>query len=303
MRPWMLFGLTLVGCGVEAPTDPLEAGCGAPYEPFAATNYQNQLLRVDAYEQIGAICDQAVISESDFAAIETLYVETASLQEKVQGRTDDHAYASVVEVGASLDAQIIDAIEAGRTGANSDVQCQIIDKTLQRFFALSVFHEGWKSADPDRTLEEMQVGWDEAFGYLGLSNDGTTTRGVAQTLEKRDAEFGFSTTDLAFNGLLDGRCALEAGDPAGALAALEGVDHALLTGLALSVVHEMEVYGDDPLVKGWEGALYWNAVSDWVQQLDPDAHSEISTEFTKAPDEIDSAVVYDHMVRALDLGL
>ena len=302
MRSWILLGLTLTGCGVEAPADPLEPGCGAPYEPFAATNYENQLLRVDAYEQIGAICDLDEISESDFAAIEALYVDTASLQEKVQGRTDDHDYASVVEVGASLDARIVHAIESGKSGSSPAVQCQIVDKTLQRFFALSVFHEGMKSADPDRTLEEMQVGWDEAFGYLGLSNDGTTTKGVAHTLEKRDDEFGFSTTDLAFNGLLDGRCALESGDPSGALDALADMDHALLTGLALSIVHEMQVYGDDPLVKGWEGALYWEAVSDWVQQLDADAHHVISSEFMKAPDEIDPVVVHDQMVRVLDLG-
>lgn len=307
MSRWIpLLSLLLVGCDAgdtdsDADSDGSLA-CGAPYEPFNAANYENQLLRVAAYDQIVAIRKSEGFSAEDFAEIEALYVDTAELSAKVAGRTDDHADAAVVDIGAVLHADITAAIAAGKAGDNIAVQGQIIDKTLQRFFALSVYHEGRKAADTAETPEGIQEGWDEGFGYFGVSNDGTATTGVASTLAKRDAEFGLSLVDTAFNGLVAGRCAVADDDREQALAALEDVDRALLTGFAASVVHEMDEYADESEIKFHEGLLFWNAARDATNTRDPAAAATIDAEFAKGWESLTPATVRDAMSSTWGLG-
>jgi hypothetical protein len=278
------------------------AQCGAPYVPFDAANYENQSLRVGAYEQIVALRKGDNFSAADFATIEDLYVNTAELQVTVQGRTDDHSFASVIDTGVDLDAAIMAAVADGASDLDIAVQGQIIDKTLQHFFTLSVYHEGMKSADEANPIEDMQAGWDGGFGYLGVSNDGTEASGIAKTLASRDEEFQTSTLDLAFNGLLTGRCGLAASDTAATLAALDDVDGAMLHGMALSVVHEMDEYTEDPLIKGWEGLLFWNIVDDYVRTLDSNAADTIDAEFAKGVDRIDAALVREELAAVLGLA-
>jgi hypothetical protein len=279
------------------------SNCSAPYAPFDAANYENQFLRVGAYTEIVALRKGDNFAATDFAEIEDLYLNTASLAEKVEGRTDDHAEASVPAIGAVLHGDITDAIAAGMADTDISVQGQIVDKTLQRFFGLSVLHEGLKSADDANTLEEAQAGWDEGFGYLGISNDGQDVSGIAGTLASRDEEFGFSTAETAFNGLLDGRCALANGDREAAVAAIMDVDEAIMTGFALSVVHEMDEYADDPLIKGWEALLYYRAIADQVGVLDAGAKATVDAEFEKGVEAIDAAVVRAAIVDAYGFGI
>ena len=293
----------VVACnGGETDETDTSATCGAPYEPFLAANYEAQLQRVAAYEQIVATADASDFSASSFSAMATLYT-TAELNAKVAGRTDDHAYASTPAIGASLDADIQEALTAGAAGTDIDVQAQIIEKTLQRFFALSVYHEGRKAADAALTAAEVAEGWDEGFGYFGVSNDGAIATGVARTLENRDLEFGLSLVDTAFNGLIDGRCALDTDDRAAALTALETVDRAILTGLAASVVHEMDEYAvEADVVKFREAELYWAAVKDATNEADAAAATTIQAELDSGPDDVDPAAVREAMVTAWGLS-
>lgn len=299
--------MLLAACGGDAPANDSGSSdalpCGAPYAPFDAANYENQFLRVGAYEQIVALRKGDSFSAADFDAIEALYTDTAELQGKVQGRTDDHSYTTDPAVGATLDGLITAAIAAGKADESIAVQGQIIDKTLQRFFYLSVFHEGMKAADDANALEDMQIGWDEGFGYFGISNDGTTTEGIAATLQKRDDEFGLSLVDTAYNGLLDGRCGLAGDDTAAALDALASVDLAIVQGFALSVVHEMDEYADDPLIKGWEGKLYWDAVADYALSADAANHAVAAEAFAGDLEAIDAPTVRAAVIDAFGLAL
>lgn len=297
----MLFVLGLValgpcliaGCPDDTSDDDSadDQACEAPYTPFDAANYQNQFLRVGAYEQIVAIRKSEDFAASDFDTIEELYTTTASLQEKVQGREDDHSYATAVEIGAQLDVDITEAIAAGKAGDEIDVQGQIVDKTLQRFFFLSVYHEMMKSQDPDKTAADIDKGWDEAFGYFGTDNDGEEPTGIAKTLSKRDVEFGFALVAEVFNALLDGRCVAADADYVGVVDHIETADLAMLRGFALSVVHEMDEYDDDPLIKGWEALLYWNIISDYALTVDADLHAAVEAEFEKGVEAVDAPVL------------
>lgn len=300
MRSLALSLVALIGCngpnetdGVDTDTD-AAAACGAPYEPFDPANYENQFLRVDAYQQIVEIRKSEEFEASDFDQIESLYNEN-DLSAKVQGRGDDHEYASVVAIGEQMHADITAAIAAGKADDNIAAQGQIIDKTLQRFFYLSVYHETMKSQ-----LEpaEANKGWDEGFGYFGIENDGQNPQGIAATLSKRDEEFGLSLVDTAFNGLVDGRCALESGDAEVVVAAIDTVDLAMLRGFSASVVHEMDEYADDTEIKFVEAELYFHIVADHVESLDADAHAAIAAEFDKGADGLDPAVVRAAIVSA-----
>lgn len=299
MRPLFLLAPLLFACnGGETDETDTSATCGAPYEPFLASNYEAQLQRVDAFEQIVALSDATDFSASSFAAMETLY-GTADLSAKVVGRTDDHAGASTVAIGAVLDADIRAALAAGAAGDDIHVQAQIIDKSLQRFFALSVYHEGQGAADPEMAAADVAGQWDEGFGYFGLSNDGQTAKGIAATLAKRDTEFGLSLVDTAFNGLIDGRCALVTDDRAAALTALEVIDGAVLTGFAASVVHEMDEYEEssDPVVYA-EAELYWKAVKDATTARDATSAAAIQAEFDEGAGNAEPEAVREAIATA-----
>jgi hypothetical protein len=303
-RTWI--GLvSLAAC--NGPDETGETGepvaCAAPYAPFDPVNYENQYLRVAAYGQIVDLRKSETFSAADFATIESLYVDTAELSVKVEGREDDHAYTSDAAVGAALHADITAAIAAGKAGDDIAIQGQIVDKTLQRFFFLSVYHEMMKSQDAANAAIDVQTGWDEAFGYYGLDNDGANPQGIAGTHASRDEEFGMSVVDTVYNALVDGRCAVAEDDRAGALPSIEAADRAMLNGFGLSVVHEMDEYSEDPLEKGWEGLLYWKVVADWVLSVDPAAHAAIEAEFAKGVDALDPAVVRANTIQAFGFTL
>jgi hypothetical protein len=279
----------------------LGAECGAPYEPFDPANYESQFQRVAAFTQIVAIRKSDTFSAADFTEIEDLDVNTAALQAKVQGREDDHDDAAVAALGVELDAAITAAIAAGKEDDNIDVQGQIIDKTLQRFFYLSVYHEMMKSQDDGAVAADVEKGWDEGFGYFGVENDGQNPAGIALTLSKRDEEFGLSLVDTAYNGLVDGRCLIEEGDTEGLPATIEAIDLALLRGFGASVVHEMDEFSEEPDIKFWEGLLYWEIVADTVATIDPDARSAIDAEFAEGAVDIlafDAALVRTEVMTA-----
>jgi hypothetical protein len=296
--------VSILGCGeTDTEEEAKSSVCEAPYQPFDTANYQNQILRVGAYTEIVGIRKSDDFKASDFERIEELYQTAASLQEKVQGREDDHDYASTVAIGALLDQEITEAIAAGTSNDEIAVQGQVVDKTLQRFFYLSVFHEMMKSQNTDNTADGIEKGWDEAFGYFGLNNDGDTPTGIAATIQKRDIEFGFTLMSDVFNGLLDGRCLVAEGNYGDLVAVIERVDLALLRGFALSVVHEMDEYEENPLIKGWEGLLYWNIVAEYVNTQDTGVHDTIQAEFDRGPESIDPDVVRAAIVGAFGFDL
>lgn len=183
----------------------------ADYVAFDEANYLNQQLRVQAYVDMIDLMKAAESAEpfdpslaaTNFGEAARLYRETASLQEKVQGRTDDHFEDKPV-VGADIDADIAAALERGRTATvalDAKLARQTVDKQLVHFFYLSVVHE-------------MMLGqrgkWDEAFGYAGMGpeNREENRKALAAVATSRDATNNTTLADDIFNGLIDGACAL-----------------------------------------------------------------------------------------------
>ena len=223
------------------------------YVAFDAANYSNQLLRVQAHAEIAGSLKAAIAVEpfdatgvrAAFAAAKATYEDTASLREKVQGRGDDH-FEDSPNVGAELDATIMEWLavgEAAEDALTATLARQWVDKTLIHFFFLSVYHE-LVAGKTDK--------WDEAFGYFGAPVDNAEgdRAGLAGVATKRDATNGTALAAEAYNGLLEGSCALALGlEAAGAesldwrevpavKSAVESVDLVMQEALAYSVAHE-----------------------------------------------------------------
>lgn len=277
------------------------AAAGKSYQPFQQANLANQLLRVSAWQSINTLRKSAdfkaehfgescgkwstsVTTASDPSKFGSLYVETANLSVKVQGRKDVHSYANPVELGKKLDAAICAAIEAGaKAGATPrdsvgsiDWHAQIVDKSLQHFFYASLFNY---------LLDGSRKGYDEGVGYYGMSLDGAEGIGLAGTVASRDGNCGTTYASQIWGLLRSGRDKLDAAliaegktgnedklsKPTAELQALASeIDSKILEVLALSLGREVIGIqkGDKPSIKLIEGRMFAAMLLPYVAQWD-----------------------------------
>ena len=272
------------GCGAgdnkQVIDDAKGQNCGAAaYTPFNAANHASQDQRIALQATIGAMAADALAditkAPAVFAEIEGLYASTADLQAKVQGRADDHFPddAEAKAVGKAIDADIVAGIARGK-GATAEVDVdiakEIIDKSLTRFWYLSVYHE---------LIEGDRVTYDEAFGYLGTGakNDASGLLSIASVAAKRDATNGTTYEKQLFEGILAGSCAIDKALKAADAESLDWksdeayakvvaeIDGLMLKVLAASVGHELfeplaTADPEEAKVAFHEGAHYFFAV-------------------------------------------
>jgi len=331
--------MVLTGCGgdsdpAEGPTN--NASCSAAsdsYQPFDAANYANQIARVDAYNAIKKTRKSGSFSAADFGdlnavdganktpsdnTLAALYVETASLAEKVAGRKDDHAYAvsyNAGSAGAYLDELIRSAITQGaaadavtRNAVGSiDWHGQRIDKGLQHFFYLSVFHE---------MLLGARKNWDEAFGYYGRDADGDPSGGISATVASRDDNCGLGIDDIIFAKLIEAKCELDkaltaAGtdsvDPTTVPALdklIKQIDLQLLTVFALSAAREFRDLptSDKPSIKLIEGRVFFGILEPFMIENNSADAAFVRAEVDKdVPSEVDTAAIVTKITAAFGL--
>jgi hypothetical protein len=274
----------VLGCGggdnERLEQDAQGQNCGAvTYAAFDPANHVSQDARVEAQAQINeaiaAVTADPTQAAAVFAQVEVVYRDTTELQAKVQGRADDHfpGDPAAAQVGVEIDAFITDGIARGKvatTALDVTVAKQLIDKSLTRFFYLSVFYE--------LALGE-RAKYDEAFGYLGTGadNDPASLRSVAAIALKRDGDNGTTLEPDLFTGILAGSCALDKRLTADGVeqlvwtedeayaAEVRGIDERMKKVLAASVGHEFfepvsALPPDEAVVKLYEGALYFYAI-------------------------------------------
>jgi hypothetical protein len=277
--------LTLgAGCGAgdnqKVIDDAKGQNCGATtYTAFAAANHTEQSERAALQATFAVMAEDALADVSKapsiFAEIEGLYTTSADLRAEVQSRADQHFPddADALAAGKTIDAHIMDGIARGK-GATSetdvDVAKEIIDKSLTRFFYLSVYHE----------LVEAERGpYDEAFAYLGTGprNDPSSLLSVAAVAAKRDATNGTTYGALLFDEIIEGSCALDKALKAADAESIDWksdedyahdvaeIDETMEKVLAASVGHELYeplsmVDPEEAKVAFHEGAYYFFAI-------------------------------------------
>jgi len=322
----MVLGTGLVACGSDETDENVDKtgqklDCSAVdvgnYQPFDPANLQNQLARVDAYEAIKStrkgdgfaatdfgdllIMDPALSTPSE-TTIASLFVETAGLAEKVEGRGDDHSYALSGEPGVRMNEMVRASIAEGGDAAamdrddvlSIDWHGQQVDKTLQRFFYLSVHHE---------LVLGARKNWDEAVGYYGRSLDGEDSRGIAGTVASRDENCSLGLNDEIFAKLSEGQCVLDAAlDEAGVdeldpstipelQAIIDDIDLNMLTAFAISASREFRDLpsSEKPAIKLIEGRLFFDILEPFMMDRDAAAAKFIRAEVDKMdPADVDA---------------
>lgn len=340
----LLLGLALGACDSSSDDAPAATNGGGngggnngggqatTYEPFSQAHLQNQLLRVGAYEEIQKIRKGESFSAADFGTgcaswsgdvttpsdptkIGSLYIETAELAAKVEGRKDDHAYNAGAAIGADIHGRICDAISTGSAVPDSvgkdDVAGigwygQIVDKSIQHFLYLSVYHEMALGA---------RAKWDEGFGYSGLPMDGDATKaqGIAKTAASRDGNCGTTYVRDLHAAFITGRdqleAALEAAGKTGAEDALDAlpadlqetvdeIDRMFLEVFAISFAREyIELAaGENPAIKQIEGRIFFYILEPYIRSVDATLADEMKAEAEK---DDPSAVDTDLMIGAV----
>jgi len=301
------------------------------YKPFAFTNLENQIKRVGAYEAIQALRKGAEFAPAHFGEscakwspsastasdpkkFGSLYVETASLQAKVQGRKDAHADNAGAAIGLAIDASVCSAIAAGhsttapRKAVHSiDWHGQVVAKSLLQFFYVSLHHY---------MVSGSRKGYDEGVGYYGMALDGSEPLGLAGTVASRDANCGTTYGQQLWSLLLDGRSKLDAaltkagktGNedaltplPADLAANAAEIETRLQEVFALSLGRELKelAAGKDPAIKLIEARMFWTILKPRIAAFDQNKGTQHAATFAQLAGDDPAAVKTDAILAAI----
>lgn len=319
---------TTGGTGATGGTGSAGGSAAKTYVPFGEANLQAQLLRVGAYEEIQRIRTGDAFSAADFGTscetwspgaptpsaptkIGSLYVETAELSTKVESREDDHDINKGAAIGAEIHGRICGAIFEGGAVAETvdkDViggiawQAQVVDKSLQHFFYLSVFHELSLGA---------RAKWDEGFGYTGFAQDGDLAKaqGIAKTARSRDENCGTTYGRDLFAKLVEGHAQLDAAlkaegkdgnedtlakVPDDLAETIGEIDRLFLEVFAISMAREFIelAAGEEPAIKLIEGRSFFRILEPHLRAADPDLAAKMAAEVDRDdPTAVDTTLL------------
>jgi hypothetical protein len=283
------------GCsGDSLDLDAQPQNCGASdYTAQSPQNHATEDAHVAAQAEFATKLDEAAADPSTaaaaFAEVESIYQTAADLQAKVQARGDAHFPDDLTAQGAGsrIDTAITGAIALGKaatTATDIALARHVIDKSLTRFFYLSVHAELVQGSRPK---------YDAAYGYLGTgrSNAPESLRGMALLAGMRDTNNQSDHEARLFREIIDGACALQAAlerdrvaqiawesDVAYASHVLE-IDRLMTEVLALSVGHEFltpiaPIDPDEAKIKLFQGGYFFFALEDKMRALGGQAQSD-----------------------------
>ncbi|HEX2574039.1 MAG TPA: hypothetical protein VH877_31105 [Polyangia bacterium] len=286
------------------------------YRPFNETNYASQKARVGLYQSMATLVDSSTLSASQFGAFDvnlTAIPTTArcvpttsptsgsiahlflqeSLCTEVIGSVQRHSYATGVgtdQLGQDMHFAITTGIQAGAT-AQTQVELKAagerVLKTFERFFYEAIY---------DAMIERTPRGWDQAFGYFGASNDGTTAAGLAAQIRSGDARVRTSLERELFVQFIQGRQELESAlqragksptDPNASIAPGESqtldrlitqIDEKMLLSLAYATAGEWDEWINDTAerpVEYAEGVAFTAAIQDYIRSRDQTSYNQL----------------------------
>lgn len=279
------------------------------------TSYENQLKQakytistntafvdnaVSSYQVIGDLRNQDPI---DAGAIAAEY--EGNLQQLTQ--IVDQLY------GLSIDKDILAAIESIRSNNQVPLAAQMIDKSLQRVFALAVYNRTTLVIDQFDNLStsELALEWDRAYAaYLAIIGTASKENKVLTT-DKKTLQTG-SNPDLDYQitqAFAQGRQALDktnTDDRSNIAIARENIIIPLARSFLIGVLREVEGIildrnGDvaEAREKQIEGEFFYRIIDGFISQHNPSGHSRIKAQLTG-----DMAnVVADEIVSEISKGI
>jgi hypothetical protein len=262
-----LMGCGNTGLGTGDPSSTASSSSGAAceanvaYVPFDSSRGGALRDMVAAQAEIKARMKADGFAKENMPEIEEIYAATSGLAAAVQALGGVPSWEDS-DVGSQLHAAITGAIDRGLDAQDTTALVelrQIIDKTLTRFFFLTV----WQHTNASGSAEEQ---WDLAWAAYGRKDNGEDS-GLAATVKSYDDEFGLSQNDAVLTQFSQVRCAVLGGNAQAQSAAAQAIHSEIRLALAYGVSKYLNRLALGTGSRGdlMEGAVYFNAVEPWMR--------------------------------------
>ncbi|UVS62028.1 MULTISPECIES: hypothetical protein [Nitrosomonas] len=261
------------------------------------TNYENQLklTKFNKTNDTSLIIDGAV---SSYQAIGELRNQTPMNADAIAAEYegDLQQLTQIVDgiYGLSMNNDILNAIEVIRSGNETALAAQAIDKTLQRVFALTVYNRITLTLDAFDSLptDALELEWDRAYAAF-LAIIGTAGReNKVLTADKLAIESG-SNPDLDDQitlAFINGKEALvknSAEDKTNLALARENIVVPLVRSFLIGVLREVEgIISErdrdinEAREKQIEGEYFYRIVEEFISQTNPSGSTRIKSQLT-----------------------
>ncbi|WP_244505802.1 hypothetical protein [Nitrosomonas communis] len=261
------------------------------------TNYENQLklTKFNKTNDTSLIIDGAV---SSYQAIGELRSQTPMNADAIAAEYegDLQQLTQIVDgiYGLSMNNDILNAIEVIRSGNETALAAQAIDKTLQRVFALTVYNRITLTLDAFDSLptDALELEWDRAYAAF-LAIIGTAGReNKVLTADKLAIESG-SNPDLDDQitlAFINGKEALvknSAEDKTNLALARENIVVPLVRSFLIGVLREVEgIISErdrdinEAREKQIEGEYFYRIVEEFISQTNPSGSTRIKSQLT-----------------------
>ncbi|SFI87213.1 hypothetical protein SAMN05428978_10508 [Nitrosomonas sp. Nm34] len=261
------------------------------------TNYENQLklTKFNKTNDTSLIIDGAV---SSYQAIGELRSQTPMNADAIAAEYggDLQQLTQIVDgiYGLSMNNDILNAIEVIRSGNETALAAQAIDKTLQRVFALTVYNRITLTLDAFDSLptDALELEWDRAYAAF-LAIIGTAGReNKVLTADKLAIESG-SNPDLDDQitlAFINGKEALvknSAEDKTNLALARENIVVPLVRSFLIGVLREVEgIISErdrdinEAREKQIEGEYFYRIVEEFISQTNPNGSTRIKSQLT-----------------------
>jgi len=215
--------------------------------------------------------------------------------------------------GLAIDGEVVAAIEATRDAANSLFAAQVIDKSLQRVFALAIYNRITLALDAfdEMSTDELALEWDRAYVAFQAIIGTAARENKVLTADRQSVQSGSNPDidDQITLAFIQGRQALDkehSDDKTRLAVAREQVIIPLARSYLIGVLREVEgIVKDrdsDPISareKQIEGEYFYRTVEGFIVQDNPAGNSRIKTQFTGDL----SNVVADQIVSDISRGI
>ena len=265
------------------------------YQPTTSTPFVD--AAVSAFQTVGQLRRQDPV---DGQAILDAY--SGELQQLTQ--IVDSIYLS------SMDSDILGAINDINNGQPVALAVQVIDKTLQRVFALTIYNRVVFVLDrfDDLTVPQMELEWDRAYSAF-LAVEGTAAReNKVLTADRQSVESGSnprldSRITLA---LIDGKAAINNAAIDQLALEREKIIGPLVRGFFIGVLREIEGIVenrdrdlDEALEKQVEGIYFYRIVAPALAVNTPSSHAFVQSQLDGNVFDVNA----DRMVSEISKGL
>ncbi len=215
--------------------------------------------------------------------------------------------------GLAIDSEVVAAIEATRDTANSLFAAQVIDKSLQRVFALAIYNRITLALDAfdDMSTDELALEWDRAYVAFQAIVGTAARENKVLTADRQSIQSGSNPDidDQITLAFIQGRQALNkehVDDKTRLAIAREQVIIPLARSYLIGVLREVEgIVKDrdsDPISareKQIEGEYFYRTVEGFIVQDNPAGNNRIKTQFTG----VLGSVVADQIVSDISRGI